>query len=90
MTQVFNATKAKTHFGEILMNSMKEPIIIEKNGKKVSVIISYKNYQKLIEQEEEEMAFINASSKVFAEEWNSKEDDEAHAHFQKYSKRKNK
>lgn len=54
MTQVLNATEAKIHFGEVLMNSAKEPVIIEKNGRKVSVVISYETYQKLEEYEASE------------------------------------
>jgi prevent-host-death family protein len=58
MTQVLNATKAKTHFGEVLMNSIKEPIIIEKNGRKVSAIISYETFQQLEEYEASEDAIL--------------------------------
>ena len=58
MTQIVNATEAKTHFGEVLMNSAKEPIIIEKNGRKVSVMISYETYQKLEEYEASEDAIL--------------------------------
>ena len=45
------STAAKNNFGEILTTSQREPVIIEKNGKNVSVVISYaefKNYQKTV------------------------------------------
>jgi prevent-host-death family protein len=53
MTQVFNATKAKSNFGEVIMASMTEPVFIEKNGKKVSVVISCSAYEKLMKSFEE-------------------------------------
>ena len=42
------STEAKTNFGEVITTSQREPVIIEKNGKDVSVVISFqefKNYQ---------------------------------------------
>jgi prevent-host-death family protein len=45
------STEAKTNFGEILTASQREPVVIEKNGKDVSVVISYeefKEYQKTV------------------------------------------
>ncbi len=46
--KTMKSTAAKNNFGEILTTSQREPVIIEKNGKDVSVVISYaefKNYQ---------------------------------------------
>lgn len=45
------STEAKTNFGEILTASQREPVVIQKNGKDVSVLISYeefKEYQKVV------------------------------------------
>ncbi len=45
------STVAKNNFGEVLTTSQREPVIIEKNGKDVSVVISYqefKNYQETV------------------------------------------
>lgn len=45
------STEAKTNFGEVLTTSQREPVIIEKNGKDVSVVISFeefKNYQRTV------------------------------------------
>jgi prevent-host-death family protein len=45
------STLAKNNFGEILTLSQREPILIEKNGRNVSVVISFeefKNYQETV------------------------------------------
>lgn len=49
--KTIKSTAAKNNFGEILTTSQREPVIIEKNGKDVSVVISYaefKNYQETV------------------------------------------
>jgi prevent-host-death family protein len=49
--KTMKSTAAKNNFGEILTTSQREPVIIEKNGKDVSVVISYqefKNYQETV------------------------------------------
>lgn len=46
------ATYAKTHFGQILESSLIEPVIIEKSGRKVAVIISFTEYQRFSEIED--------------------------------------
>lgn len=45
------STAAKNNFGEILTTSQREPVVIEKNGKAVGVVISYeafKEYQETV------------------------------------------
>ena len=45
------STLAKNNFGEILTTSQREPVVIEKNGKAVGVVISYeafKEYQETV------------------------------------------
>lgn len=45
------STEAKTRFGEVITTSQREPVVIEKNGKDVSVVISFeefKNYQETV------------------------------------------
>lgn len=45
------STEAKTNFGEILTTSQREPVVIERNGKEVSVLISFaefKEYQRAV------------------------------------------
>ena len=45
------STIAKNNFGEILTTSQREPVVIEKNGKPVGVLISYeefKDYQETV------------------------------------------
>lgn len=48
------STQAKNNFGEILTTSQREPVIVEKNGKPVGVVISYeayKEYQQVVEKD---------------------------------------
>jgi prevent-host-death family protein len=47
----FTATDAKNKFGEILDASMTEPVMIEKNGRPVAVLISKAEYDRLSPQE---------------------------------------
>ena len=49
--KTMKSTAAKNNFGEILTTSQREPVVFEKNGKDVSVVISYqefKNYQETV------------------------------------------
>lgn len=51
-----SATEAKTRFGEILMNSMRAPVVINKNKKNVAALISiyeYEHLKELAEMEDE-------------------------------------
>jgi len=47
-----NATQAKTHFGRLLDMAVKEPVTIRKSGRNVAVILSYEDYERLIELED--------------------------------------
>ena len=40
-----NSTSAKNNFGEILTTSQREPVVIEKNGKSISVVISFEEFK---------------------------------------------
>ena len=45
------STLAKNNFGDVLTTSQREPVVIEKNGKAVGVVISYeafKEYQETV------------------------------------------
>lgn len=46
------ATHAKMHFGKVLENALKEPVVIEKSGRNVAVLISYDEYKRLAELED--------------------------------------
>lgn len=46
------ATEVKNKFGQILESAMIEPIAIEKNGRKVVVMMSMSEYQRLLEIED--------------------------------------
>lgn len=39
------STSAKNNFGEILTTSQREPVVIEKNGNEIAVVISYEAYR---------------------------------------------
>jgi prevent-host-death family protein len=43
------AREAKNHFGELLDNAQREPIIVTKKNRPVVVVISVEEYQKMIE-----------------------------------------
>ena len=42
-----SATEAKTHFGKVLENSLVEPVVIEKSGRNVAVIVSFDEFQRM-------------------------------------------
>lgn len=46
------ATQAKVHFGQLLDNTTKEPVVIEKSGRQVAVIMSYDEYTYLTDIED--------------------------------------
>lgn len=41
------STEAKSKFGELLDNAQHEPVTIEKNGRPVAVVYSFKEYQEI-------------------------------------------
>ena len=41
------AKEAKTHFGELLDTAQREPIIIEKHGRPVAVVLSTQEYNEM-------------------------------------------
>jgi len=46
------ATEAKNKFGQLIEMAMSEPVAIEKKGRPVAVLISFAEYQRLIEIED--------------------------------------
>jgi len=46
------ATDAKNRFGQLLEMAMSEPVAIEKKGRRVAVLLSFAEYQRLTELEE--------------------------------------
>ncbi|MBF0459445.1 MAG: type II toxin-antitoxin system Phd/YefM family antitoxin [Nitrospirae bacterium] len=44
---VVKATAVKTHFGKYLEDSIKDPVTIEKSGRKVAVLLSLEEYERL-------------------------------------------
>lgn len=43
----FSAKDAKDRFGQLLDMARAEPVVIEKHGRKVAVVLSYEEYQRL-------------------------------------------
>jgi antitoxin Phd len=47
-----SATEVKNRFGQVLESALIEPIAIEKSGRPVAVLLSMREYQRLIELED--------------------------------------
>jgi len=43
------ATEMKNHFGEYLEGALSEPVVIEKSGRSIVVMLSIKEYERLME-----------------------------------------
>lgn len=50
------AKEAKNHFGQLLTAAMREPVVINKNGKPVAVVLSTEEYQRFEDIEENLLA----------------------------------
>ncbi len=53
------AKEAKNHFGQLLTAAIHSPVVIDKNGKPVAVVLSTKEYQRL-EQIEDTLLALKA------------------------------
>lgn len=60
-----SATDVKNHFGEYLQSSLKEPLVIEKTGRPVAVMISMEDYERL--QAMEDAYWIRKAEEAGAE-----------------------
>ena len=45
---IANATEVKTRFGEFMDKAQKEPVMVEKTGRKFAVLLSYEEYERLV------------------------------------------
>jgi prevent-host-death family protein len=54
MTRTVSATEARIHFGELMNEVMehKQPILVEKNGKRQVVLLAIEEYQRLQKRDE--------------------------------------
>jgi PHD/YefM family antitoxin component YafN of YafNO toxin-antitoxin module len=50
------ATYTKTHFGKVLESSLLEPVVIEKSGRNVAVMVSFDEFQRLCALEDKHWA----------------------------------
>lgn len=55
--KTMTATDAKTRFGQMLDDAMRAPVVIEKSGRSVAVLVSSQEYQRLQDAEEEMWGF---------------------------------
>ncbi len=46
------ATEVKNHFGEYLEGAISEPVVIEKTGRPVAVMLSIREYDRLVDLED--------------------------------------
>lgn len=49
---IANATEVKTRFGEFMDRAQKEPVEVEKTGRKFAVLLGWDEYQRLIALED--------------------------------------
>ena len=49
---IANATEVKTRFGEFMDRAQKEPVEVEKTGRKFAVLLGYDEYQRLLALED--------------------------------------
>ena len=47
--ETITANEAKTHFGETILKTQRNPVTITRNGKPVAVMISFEEYQDIEE-----------------------------------------
>lgn len=57
------ATNAKTRFGQILENSLLEPVLIQKSGRNIAVIMSYNEYERIKQLEDQYWGLKAAKAK---------------------------
>lgn len=53
------AKDAKNNFGQLLTKAMREPVIVDKNGKPVAVVLSLEEFRRL-EQFEDDLLALRA------------------------------
>ena len=49
---VINSKEAQNHFGDLMNQAIKEPVVIQKHGKPCAVLISHEEYKKFLEFED--------------------------------------
>lgn len=65
------AKEAENHFGQLLTAAMKEPVVIDKNGKSVAVLMSMEDYEPM-----EDALLILRADAAAAEGFLSEEESE--------------
>lgn len=49
---IANATEVKNRFGEFMDRAQREPVTVEKTGRRYAVLIGYEEYQRLLALED--------------------------------------
>ena len=49
MAKTFSATQARIHFGELMLEAQKGPVVVEKDGKPQVVVLSKQAYDTLVD-----------------------------------------
>lgn len=49
---IINSREAQNHFGDLMNQAIKEPVVIQKHGKPCAVLISHEEYKKFLELED--------------------------------------
>jgi prevent-host-death family protein len=76
-----SATEAKNRFGQLLESAQKGPVVIEKGGRRHSVVISNERYEQLLRAEAVES--IAERKRRFNEQY-KEWIEEQNRHFEKY------
>jgi len=64
MHKIVSATEARVHFGEILRQVQIAPVVIERGGEPLAVILSKKEYDRLTEGEDWRDALAEAHQAI--------------------------
>jgi prevent-host-death family protein len=48
--KIVQATEAKNNFGKLLEDAIVEPVMIQKNGREIAVVLSYEEFKRLTQQ----------------------------------------
>ncbi len=51
--RIETSTYAKTNFGQVLDATAHEPVVIQKSGRNVAVLLSFENYERLTHLEDQ-------------------------------------
>lgn len=78
------ATEAKNRFGQLLEQAQRKPVVIEKAGRRHSVLMSAEHYDRLVAAQKTPLAEpLNPDAQAFYDRYKDWV-DEQNAHFEKH------